>query len=57
MTTLENYDFKAIIVLIKKNGKSAVTLFISLFSFLSIDSTIRHGCLRLEVALQSVRRC
>ena len=48
-TTLENFDLKAITVLIrKKNDISTVISFIFLFSFVIIDSTIHHGCMRLK---------
>ena len=48
-TTLENFYLKAITVLIrKKNDISTVISFIFLFSFVIIDSTIHHGCMRLK---------
>ena len=56
MTTLENFDLKAIAVLKrKKNDISTVVSFIFLFSFVPIDFTIHHGCMRLMYYLKSER--
>ena len=46
LDNFRNFDFKAIMVLMKKKkkDKSTLTSLIFLFSLLPIDSSIRHGC-------------
>ena len=54
VTTLENFDLKAITVLIRKKiDISTVISFIFLFSFVPIDFTIHHGCMRLMYYFKS----